>query len=106
MVFGPWVSLGHSSGEDQINMMPVLGSRVSPGHSSGEDLINMMPVLGSRVSPGYSRLRLCADAGVTNVQPMITAEPRQALTFIDGGGREVKAPTNNLLLTSNFRNII
>ena len=42
--------------------------------TSAEDQVELMPVFGSRVSPGDSMLRLCVADGVTDAQPMMTAE--------------------------------
>ena len=42
--------------------------------TSGEDQVALMPVFRSRVSPGDSMLRLCVEEGVTDAQPMMTAE--------------------------------
>ena len=41
---------------------------------SGEDQVELMPVFGSRMSPGDSMLRLCVEKGATDAQPMMTAE--------------------------------
>ena len=43
-------------------------------NTSGEDQVELMPVFGSRVSPGDSMLRLCVADGVTDSQPVMTAE--------------------------------
>ena len=43
-------------------------------NKSGEDQVELMPVFRSWVSPGDSMLRLCAADGVTDTQPMMTAE--------------------------------
>ena len=42
--------------------------------TSGEDQVELMPVFRSRVSPGDSMLRLCVEEGVTDTQPMMKAE--------------------------------
>ena len=49
---------------------------------SGEDQAELMPVFGSRVSPGDSMLRLCVEEGVTDAQPMMTAELQQELAIL------------------------
>ena len=50
--------------------------------TSGEDQVELMPVFGSRLSPGDSMLRLCVEEGVTDAQPMMTAERQQALAIL------------------------
>ena len=42
--------------------------------TSGEDQVELMPVFRSWESPGDSMLRLCVEEGVTDTQPMLTAE--------------------------------
>ena len=48
----------------------------------GEDQVELMPVFGSRVSPRDSMLRLCVEEGVADAQPMMTAELQQALVIL------------------------
>ena len=43
--------------------------------TSGEDQVELMPVFRSWVSPGDSMLKLYVEEGVTDAQPMMTVEP-------------------------------